>query len=837
MSTVLVVTADLQGDPRDLIKAFDQAQKAADEYARNNQEQSKKSSSAWDGMVSGMSKIAVAVGAYFAVDKIVDFVNTAIEQAGNLQQSVGGVEAVFGESSDKILDWSKGAADAVGLSQDAYNQFAVVIGSQMKNAGFAMDEASGKTNDLITMGADLSSMFGGTASDAVSALSAAFRGEYDSVEKYGISLKESDLQARLAAKGMDGLTGEAYRNARAQELMAVLYEQTAAAQGNFGRESDTLQGQQQRLQAEFENQSAALGTSLLPAMTALAGFARDVLPGAFATLSGAVNGTIEVVSSVVKWFEDNERTVSALSYVIAGAAVAYGIYFAVINAGAAWMKIVTAATKVWAGVQWLLNAAMNANPIGLIITLIGALVGAIIWVATQTTFFQDAWAAVTQWFTEAWANVSAFFISVWENIVSWWTGLTAGVAAWFEGVWTGITTFFSEAWANVSTVFMGIWNGIVGFLSPIFEFIAGLIKTYIEIWVNVFLVMAAVLKTIWDGIVAVATAVWQAIIDFVTPIVMAIVDFVVGYFTSLFDFWSGIWTAVSSFFEDVWQGILDFATPIVLAIYNFIVQTITALSSWWSGVWAGIQNVIAVVWGVISSTVSSVINTVRSVISSALSTIQGVWNSVWSGISSFFSGIWSGITSAVSNAVNTVISTISGIYGRIMGALSGAASWLVGVGRDVIQGLINGITGMFSNIVGAITDVVNGAIDWAKDVLGIASPSKVFMEIGVDTGKGMVKGLDKMQDEVIRATALITPQVPDPKAVTAKWNNMTGTGTYGTPPWSSARPTGDSGAAPVTIKVEIKIDGKRFTDDEMDELAREVASQLQYALEGEGVMP
>lgn len=52
-----------------------------------------------------------------------------------------------------------------------------------------------------------------------------------------------------------------------------------------------------------------------------------------------------------------------------------------------------AATKVWAATQWLLNAALNANPIGLIIAGVAALIAVIVLIATKTTFFQDLWAA------------------------------------------------------------------------------------------------------------------------------------------------------------------------------------------------------------------------------------------------------------------------------------------------------------------------------------------------------------------------------------------------------------------------------------------------------------
>jgi phage-related minor tail protein len=80
---------------------------------------------------------------------------------------------------------------------------------------------------------------------------------------------------------------------------------------------------------------------------------------------------------------------------------------------------------------------------------------------------------------------------------------------------------------------------------------------------------------------------------------------------------------------------------------------------------------------------------------------------------------------------------------RLIGeALSGAGSWLYSVGRNVIQGFVNGITSMVRSIYTAITDTVGGAIDWAKDLLGIQSPSKVFQEIGEYTSQGFARGIE-----------------------------------------------------------------------------------------------
>lgn len=753
MSTVIVVTADLQGDPADMIKAFRDAEKASREFADKSENDSKKTQGAWDGIKSGALKLAGVIAAAFSVKAIVDFTNEAITQAGNLQQSVGAVDAVFKDSSGVMHEWAMGAADAVGLSTDQYNTFASLIGTQMKTAGFSLEEATTKTNDLIGTAADLSSMFGGTTADAVSSLSAAFRGEFDSIEKYGLAIKEGDLTARLAAKGLKDLEGEAYRNARAQELLAMITEQSTDSQGNFAKEADTLQGQQQRLTAEFENQQAMLGTALLPAMTGLAQMARDVLPGAFGVLNTMVQSTIGFFEEVSAWFEENATLVSFLATVLGGAAIAYGIYFAVVNAGAAAMAVVGAATKVWTGIQWLLNAAMSANPIGLIITAIGALVGAIIWVATQTTFFQDAWAVVSQFFIDTWTNISSFF---------------------------------SEVWTNVVNVFTTAWQAIVDFFTPVIEFIAAIIRTYVEIWINIFLVFAAVLKTIWDAIATAATWVWEQIYGFVAPIVEAIASFIGDTMRNVQAGWEMVWGAVSSFFEGVWQGIVDFLTPIALWLYNEIMGRVNA--------------------------------------------IRSVWESVWGAISSFFSGIWDGMVGAVQGAVSWISDIIGTVHGVVMDVFSGIGDWLVDAGGDLIRGFWNGISDMWGWITTQIGGFFDGIVDWAKDTLGIASPSKVMIEVGHDTGEGVAVGLMQTKKMVMDASLALIPQTPDPKSLTAAWDQAAGS-TYGMPPWMAGASAGQT-QAPGNTEINIEIKLERSSDDDDDALVDRLVEKLKFALGG-----
>ena len=107
-------------------------------------------------------------------------------------------------------------------------------------------------------------------------MSSLLRGERDPIERYGVSIKQADVNARLAAMGLTGLEGEAAKAAERQATLALLTDQTSSALGQFERESDTAAGAQQRATAEWENAQAKLGEALLPTLVDLAGILEKV---------------------------------------------------------------------------------------------------------------------------------------------------------------------------------------------------------------------------------------------------------------------------------------------------------------------------------------------------------------------------------------------------------------------------------------------------------------------------------------------------------------------------------------------------------------------------------
>ncbi len=108
----------------------------------------------------------------------------------------------------------------------------------------------------------------------------------------------------------------------------------------------------------------------------------------------------------------------------------------------------------------------------------------------------------------------------------------------------------------------------------------------------------------------------------------------------------------------------------------------------------------------------------------------------------------------------------------LVGAFNAASAWLSSfslaeVGSNIITGLVNGITSAGPAVLKALGGVVQGAVDGAKKLLGIASPSKVFAEIGGFTAEGMAVGVEGATGDVQGALeTMVSP--PEVKAASAE---------------------------------------------------------------------
>ena len=241
-----------------------------------------------------------------------------VDAAGELQQSVGGTAAVFEDASGAVNEFTKNSADLVGMSENASRTITSRLGASLKGFGMSTEEAASQAINLTKTGADLAATLGGKTDDAVNALGSALRGEYDPLERFGIALKASEVNAKAVSMGLASSESDVTAYAKGQATLALITERSAFAQGQFGREADTAQGQAQRAQAKTEDAAASLGKSLLPIYTKLQetiGFVADAfsaLPGPAQTAVLGFAGVIAIGPSIVEGFKLAMKAVSTL---------------------------------------------------------------------------------------------------------------------------------------------------------------------------------------------------------------------------------------------------------------------------------------------------------------------------------------------------------------------------------------------------------------------------------------------------------------------------------------------------------------------------------------------
>ena len=344
-------------------------------------------------------------------------------------------------------------------------------------------------------------------------------------------------------------------------------------------------------------------------------------------------------------------------------------------------------------------------------------------VQAVVTGFQTAWAGITTFLSTVWTGIVTLATTIWTGLVTFFTGLLTGIQTVFSTIWNGIVTV-------VSTVINTIRSVITSVMSAIGSYISASLAAYMAAYSAIWNAIKSVVSTVINGIRSVITSVMNGIRSFISSVLSGI--------RSVF---SSVWNGIKSVVTSVVNGIRSVITSVWNSIRSTISSVMSGIRSVISSVWNGIRSVVSSVMSSIRSVISSVWNGIRSLISSALSTIRSVISNGFNAARNVVSNAMSAIKSAVVTGFNNVISTARAIPGRIVSALSSAAGRLRTVGTQMIEGLISGIKNMAGGALRAAKGVVDGAISGAKALLGINSPSRVFMKIGSQTGEGFAIGL------------------------------------------------------------------------------------------------
>ena len=404
----------------------------------------------------------------------------------------------------------------------------------------------------------------------------------------------------------------------------------------------------------------------------------------------------------------------AIRTVIAGIAGGFAAFktASLISAAVTALKSFDVAAKIAAAGQWVLNAAMNANPIVLVVTAIGALVAALVWFFTQTETGRKAWASFTSFLSSAWQSVVSFVTSLGQNIANFFTqtipNAIQSVIQWFQQLPSAIGTALSNLITSIGTWAVSFGQSALQagqqFVSNIANFLTNLPAT-IAYWLAY-------------GITFVVL--WAAQLG--SQAISAGQQFLANLGTFFVQLPGNIW--------------------------NWLTSTVASVASWAAQL--GSQAI---------SAGQQFLANLGSYISQVPGRIGAGLSGAISAVGSFASSMASGALRAGQQFLSNLVNTLASIPGR-----------MVSIGSQIVHGIISGITGSIGKVGSAILGGVKDAISGVKNFLGIHSPSRLFRDqIGRNIGLGLAQGISNSQAAVmssmngmasdIASTRFTTPDV------------------------------------------------------------------------------
>lgn len=514
----------------------------------------------------------------------------------------------FGITSDQAFNLIVQGAQK-GLNQnddllDTINEYAV----QFQTAGYSADDMF----NMLANGAESGTWSVDKLGDAVKEFNirASDGTITDAITENAKALGLTSEQAKQLGKDIEGGSVEGY-----QKLLEKLYDVDDYSQryqmgvSMFGTMWEDLG--EDAVWALMSTEGAISSTN--DAMEQMDTAAYDTLESSVSQLGRTLKaellqpiaeGITPALKGAIDFVTNNLPVVGVIIAGVAASVVAFK-----------WGSIVGGITKAVGAVK-AFGAALMANPIGLIILGITALVAGFVYLWNNCEGFRNFW------------------IGLWEGIKA----AVSSAAEWLKGAWSTITTAFSSAWDSITSFLSKAWETIKNVVQVGLMFIGSLISGY-------FTLITLPFRFIWENCKDTIIAAWNSIKEKVS--------------TAL--------NAIKSVISAVWNAIKGVITPIVTAIVNFLKQRWENIKNNVSTAFNAVKSVALTVWNAIKTSISNVVNGIKNTVSNIFDSIKSKISSVFNSIKSIASSVWNGIKSAITTPINAAKDAVKAAIDKIKG--------------------------------------------------------------------------------------------------------------------------------------------------------------------------
>ena len=407
--------------------------------------------------------------------------------------------------------------------------------------------------------------------------------------------------------------------------------------------------------------------------SALDGVKNQLYEGISPVLRELVQFVTSSVTPALSWLISNLPTIGVFIGGIVAAIVAYQ-----------WTNILTFISGARTAIGGLFTT-LAANPIGIVIAAITALIAIFVTLWNNCEEFRNFWIGL-------WNNIqtaiSPFVDWVKSNVIDPAIAKFQELGTFLSELWDGIVAKIQEIWEKIRPIVEAGINAVKGVIDAVMPIISAF-------WDTQWSLICTVLETVWNvmsNIAQTAMGVIQGIID----TVMALIS----------GDWEGVWKGISSIFQSIFNGIVNIGRTLFNAFSSMISTVLQGISNVWSNIWNAIKNVASNIWNAIKNTISNVINGIKSTISSVINAISSTWSNVWNTVRNVASNVWNGIRNTISNVINGIRNTVSSVVNGISSTIS-----------SVFNGVRNTVSSIWNGIKSAITSPIETAKNTVSNIV------------------------------------------------------------------------------------------------------------------------
>lgn len=339
------------------------------------------------------------------------------------------------------------------------------------------------------------------------------------------------------------------------------------------------------------------------------------------SFAGKVASSITGISKQLGFLKVQQAATKALG-------VAFGGLVAVITTYKTVSLASAAVTKTFAAGQAALNVVMDANPIGLVVLAITALVGAFVLAYKHIKPFRD------------------IVNKIGEAIKKLFTGKYDWEKAFGKGL-SKLGKSFQNFAKKIPQFFKGVGKAIIKTI------VIGLALP-VGIGITLMKPLIKPLQNSTKSLIKTVQKQWQSFSKWLGKL-----------FDPVAKLWNRVWNGWARIFSTVWKSLKKTASSGMKAIERLISPAVKAIEKVWVTSWNAIASFFSGIWHTITSLGGNGMRMLHSAIAGPLNTISSIWHSVWNSISSFFRGIWNGIKQAAQDGMNGVINVINAGIGAV----------------------------------------------------------------------------------------------------------------------------------------------------------------------------